>query len=89
MVRDVDYALLDATFFADGELPNRAMSEVPHPFVEESMTLFDALPEDQKSKVIFIHMNHTNPMLNPGSDASRIVEAAGFRIAREGMRLDL
>lgn len=89
LVRDVDYALLDATFYADGELPNRAMSEVPHPFVEESMALFESLPDDQKFKVIFIHMNHTNPMLNPDSDASRTVEAAGFRIAREGMRLDL
>ncbi len=89
VVRDVDYALVDATFFADGELPNRAMSEVPHPFVVESMALFDPLPDEIRARVIFIHMNHTNPMLDPDSDASRQVEAAGYRIAYEGMKLEL
>ncbi|MEM9400894.1 MAG: MBL fold metallo-hydrolase [Pseudomonadota bacterium] len=89
IVREVDYALLDATFYADGELPNRAMSEVPHPFVVESMALFDSLDDDEKTRVVFIHMNHTNPMLDPDSDASKAVTAEGYRIAREGMRLEL
>ncbi|MEM1174958.1 MAG: MBL fold metallo-hydrolase [Pseudomonadota bacterium] len=89
VVRDVDYALLDATFFADGELPNRAMSEVPHPFVVESMALFERLPADEKQRVVFIHMNHTNPMLDPDSEASEAVTSAGYRIAREGLRLAL
>ncbi len=89
VIRNVDYALLDATFFADGELPNRAMSEVPHPFVVESMGLFDALPDDEKRRVVFIHMNHTNPMLDPESEATQAVTKAGYRIAREGMKLPL
>ena len=89
VVRGVDYALLDATFFADGELPNRAMSEVPHPFVVESMALFDELPAEIRSRVIFIHMNHTNPMLDPGSKAHRRVTEAGYRVATDGLRLAL
>ena len=39
LVTQVDYAFIDATFFEDGEIP-RPMSEVPHPFVEESITRF-------------------------------------------------
>ena len=35
LLETVDYALLDATFFADGELGNRDMSQIPHPFVAE------------------------------------------------------
>ena len=89
VVRDVDYALIDATFFADGELPNRAMSEVPHPFVVESMALFDALADEERSRVIFIHMNHTNPLLDTDSDAVERVIEAGYRVAREGMKLGL
>ena len=89
IIRSVDYAILDAAFFADGELPNRDMSKIPHPFVEESMAFFDDLSGDEKSRVIFIHMNHTNPLLIDGSTAQAEVEKRGFRVAREGMRLEL
>jgi pyrroloquinoline quinone biosynthesis protein B len=89
LIRDVDYALLDATFFADGELPGRDMSVIKHPFVSESMALFDALSDEEKGRVIFIHMNHTNPLLIDGSPAQAEVESRGFRVAKEGLRLPL
>ncbi len=89
VLRDVDYALLDATFFADGELPGRDMSVIRHPFVAESMALFEELSDEEKSRVIFIHMNHTNPLLQDGSPAQVDVESRGFRVAKEGMRLPL
>ena len=89
VIRSVDYALLDATFFADGELPGRDMSVIKHPFVTESMALFDDLTDEEKSRVIFIHMNHTNPLLIDSSPAQAEVESRGFRFAREGMRLAL
>ena len=89
MLSSVDYALLDATFFADGELPGRDMSKVPHPFVVESMQRLQALPEVERNKVWFIHFNHTNPLLNSDSEQSQQVRANGFNIALEGLRLDL
>jgi len=89
VVRSVDYALLDATFFRDGELGDRDMSKIKHPFVAESMDLFESLSAEEKSRVIFIHMNHTNPLLSDGSPEQAEVEHRGFNFAREGMRLDL
>ncbi len=89
VIRSVDYALLDAAFFADGELPGRDMSGIPHPFVSESMALFDELSDDEKSRIIFIHMNHTNPLLIDGSAEQTLVTKQGYKFAREGMRLDL
>jgi pyrroloquinoline quinone biosynthesis protein B len=89
VVRAVDYVLLDATFYDDAELPGRDMRAIPHPFVVESMALFADLDDDEKSRVIFIHMNHTNPLLIDGSDEQEAVRAAGFRVATEGMRLEL
>lgn len=82
-IREVDMAFLDATFYKNGEL-QRDMSEIPHPFVEESMRLFENLPPDEKAKVHFIHFNHTNPLLwDP--DEVKVVEKRGFRVAREGV----
>lgn len=89
VVRSVDYALVDATFFRDGELPGRDMSKIKHPFVSESMDLLESLDEAEKARVIFIHMNHTNPLLIDGSPEQAEVERRGFRYATEGMRLEL
>ena len=89
LVKAVDYALVDATFFRDGELGGRDMSRIKHPFVSESMDLFDSLSADEKARVIFIHMNHTNPLLVEGSAEQKEVERRGYRFAVEGMRLEL
>ena len=83
----VDYALLDATFFDGNELPGRDMADIPHPFVLESMELFSELSAADKAKVWFIHLNHTNPLLNSDSEAYQRVIEAGYNVAREGKSL--
>lgn len=88
-IKAVDYALVDATFFANGELPGRDMTEIPHPFVEETMNLLAELPASEKSKVIFIHFNHTNPLARGDSAAVALVQENGFRVAETGMVLPL
>ncbi|MGB2264792.1 MAG: MBL fold metallo-hydrolase, partial [Glaciecola sp.] len=89
LIRTVDYAFLDATFYGPGELPNRDMSEVPHPFVVESMEALKNLSPAEKNKVYFIHLNHSNPLLNKRSAAYAEVIQAGFNVAEEGMRFSL
>ncbi|WDI30340.1 MBL fold metallo-hydrolase [Hyphococcus flavus] len=88
-IAEVDYAFLDATFFANGEIPGRDMSGFPHPFVSHSMERFAPLPDAEKSKVWFIHMNHTNPLLNPRAPERAAVNRAGFNIADEGQEICL
>jgi pyrroloquinoline quinone biosynthesis protein B len=80
----VDYALIDATFFDAAEINYRPIEQIPHPFVIETLELLQDLPAAEKAKVFFIHINHTNPLLNPQSAASKKVETLGFHIARLG-----
>ena len=77
-------ALLDGTFFADGEVAGRAMSEIPHPFVVESLERFASLPASERAKIRFTHLNHTNPAAEPRSAASRRIRRAGMAVARDG-----
>ncbi|UZD24165.1 MBL fold metallo-hydrolase [Algoriphagus halophytocola] len=81
-IKNVDYGFIDATFFSGKELNNRDMSEIPHPFILESMRKFEELSAQERAKVIFIHFNHTNPVIDPESAESKLVESKGFRIAR-------
>jgi len=78
-VERVDHALLDATFRSSDELPGRAASEVPHPLVTDSMRRLSA----RATRVRFIHLNHTNRLLFDRVALDE-VEAAGFRVARDG-----
>ncbi len=84
IIMESSFALLDGTFFAGNEIPNRNMSEIPHPFVVESMNLMHHLPESEKEKIHFIHLNHTNPLHDPESSEAKSVQNKGFNIAREG-----
>ena len=89
LVRDVDIAFLDGTFFADGELPGRNMSEIPHPFIRESMAWFSKLSRDDRNKIRFIHFNHTNPVLQESSTAADQIREAGFNLAQQGENHEL
>ena len=89
MIKNVDYAFLDGTFFDEKEINNRDISEIPHPFIIESLKLFKELDESEKSKVYFIHLNHTNPVLNSESSEYKKVISAGFNIAKTGMEFFL
>lgn len=89
LLKRVDYALLDGTFFRSGELPNRDMSEVPHPFVEESIQLFSSLPLTDRSKVYFIHFNHTNPLIYNDPEAIQILKRSGMKMAQQQMTFSL
>lgn len=89
LIKDVDVAFLDGSFYQNGEIPGRDMSMIPHPFVMESMQLFKTLSSEDKAKIHFIHLNHTNPLLRKDSKERMDVIKAGFGIAEEGQRVFL
>ena len=88
LLTQVDFAFLDATFFEDGEI-SRPMSDVPHPFVEESIIRFKSLAVEEKSKIYFIHLNHTNPARDANFEDRRAIEEKGYHFATFGMRFSL
>jgi pyrroloquinoline quinone biosynthesis protein B len=88
-IKEVDYAFVDATFFSGAEIGNRDISLIPHPFIIESMEKFADMKKSEKSKVIFIHFNHTNPVINPTSSSAKTVRSKGFRIAGIGEVFEL
>jgi len=80
----IDVALLDATFFSEDELPSRNLAEIAHPLVVDSLTRFNALPDRERAKIRFTHLNHSNPLLDRSSDAFIRVARAGIGVAAEG-----
>ena len=81
-LKKVDYAFLDATFYSAKELGNRDMSQIPHPSVLETIQTLKDFSMEERAKVIFTHFNHTNPLLDNASEATKKVLALGFKIGR-------
>ncbi len=89
VIKNNDYVLIDGTFFGEGEIPNRNMAEIPHPSIEESMNHFSVLSIENKSKVFFIHLNHTNPVLNLNSAQRKKTFKNGYTIAQRKQKFNL
>ena len=84
VIGSADVALIDGTFFSDGEVPGRDPTTIPHPTIERSMRLFSGIATD----IRFIHFNHSNPVVLD-TTARRLVEGAGFALAVDGDRIAL
>jgi pyrroloquinoline quinone biosynthesis protein B len=85
----IDIAILDGTFFSQGELPGRDMASIGHPLIEQSLELLGPMVASGKLKVYFTHLNHSNPALDPDSEASVRIRKRGFDIVHEGQAFAL
>jgi pyrroloquinoline quinone biosynthesis protein B len=93
-LQDADILLFDGTVFVDDEMisagvgakTGRRMGHMPISGEGGSLDILRGLPARRK---IYVHINNTNPILIDGSPERRVVEAAGFVVAHDGMELDL
>ncbi len=86
VLKTVDAAFLDGTFFSAGEIPGRSIAEIPHPLIPETVSRL--ANEGLAVGVFFVHLNHTNRLLwDPGP--ARQLHEKGFRVAFEGQRFPL
>lgn len=85
IVRKVDQAFVDATFFSADELPNRKIDEIPHPTVLQTLEKFRGL----ENKITLIHFNHSNPLYDKQSEARERCHQAGINIGIQGRVYDI
>ncbi len=84
-IRAADVAVLDGTFFRKRELRRDDANSVPHPAIADTMSAVSRLD----TRILFTHLNHTNPALDEESRERRAVEALGMRVAAENEIIEL
>lgn len=90
---EADAVLFDGTLFSDDEMiaagagtkTGRRMGHMPVGGPDGTLAALAGLARRR----ILIHINNTNPILIDGSPQRRAVEAAGFEVAEDGMRIEL
>ncbi len=88
VVREVDIALLDGSFYSANEVPGRDQEDIPHPLIPDTMRRLEPLVRSGRA-VVFTHLNNTNPALDEESAEARDVRKRGFEIASAGRRFRL
>ncbi len=89
VLASVNVAYLDGSFMSGEELPGRDLSKIKHPFISDSIARFATLPESERRKVRFIHLNQSNPLIRGDEAAMAGVESSGCGVAREGEIVEL
>jgi len=85
----VDVAIVDGTFYSLDELPGRDVTSIGHPLIVDSLERFGARVAEGRLSVLFTHLNHSNPALEPTGDARGEIERRGFEILEDGRFLPL
>ena len=87
-----DVVLFDGTFCTDDELQKlaagktgRRMGHMPIAGTSGSLAALRGI----ECRRVYIHINNTNPVLIAGSPERKMVEAAGWEIAHDGMEIVL
>jgi pyrroloquinoline quinone biosynthesis protein B len=89
-----DLALLDGTFWSDGELAairsgSKTARQMGHLPLSGPGGLLEELRQQTRPRRVAIHINNTNPVLNEESEEHRVMIDAGWEIARDGMEFVL
>ncbi|RTL72278.1 MAG: pyrroloquinoline quinone biosynthesis protein PqqB [Hyphomicrobiales bacterium] len=89
-----DVLLFDGTLYRDDEMIAQGLSQktgarMGHIAMSGESGAIAALASTRVARRVFIHINNSNPVLDPASPERRAVEAAGWAIATDGMELRL
>jgi pyrroloquinoline quinone biosynthesis protein B len=82
--------LVDGTCFSNEEtqeLAGRTSADMGHVTIDGPGGSLVWLGTHAHARRIYVHMNNTNPVLSPGSEARRRVEAAGIEVGEDGVEL--
>ena len=90
-VDGADVLFFDGTMYTDDEMilsgeGQKTARRMGHVAMTDAIA---ALRQVKANTRYFIHINNSNPTLNRASPERKAVEAAGWRIAEDGMRIEL
>ncbi|MDO5612752.1 MAG: pyrroloquinoline quinone biosynthesis protein PqqB [Paracoccus sp. (in: a-proteobacteria)] len=90
-ISGADALLFDGTLWDDDEMIRAGLGQktgrrMGHMAAQDSIAALADVPVTRR---IFVHLNNSNPLVDPASPQTAQAAAAGWHIARDGERIDL
>ena len=90
-IAGADLLMFDGTLWDDDEMIRMGLGQktgrrMGHMPVVETMAAMRDLPVGRR---VFVHMNNSNPLVDPASIQTREAEASGWQVGRDGMEITL
>ncbi|WP_188714443.1 pyrroloquinoline quinone biosynthesis protein PqqB [Paracoccus acridae] len=90
-IAGADLLMFDGTLWDDDEMIRMGLGQktgrrMGHMPVVETMAAMRDLPVGRR---VFVHMNNSNPLVDPASTQTREAEASGWQVGRDGMEITL
>lgn len=82
-IKNSSIAFLDGTFYSQEDVWKRDVKSIPHPFISDTVSRLSKLEDEERSKVHFTHLNHTNSLLDEMEDVLEQLIERGFNVAKE------
>lgn len=94
VARGADCLLVDGTFFTETEMIDQGVgtktaASMGHLPQSGEHGMLDWLNQFSNQRCVLIHINNTNPILDPDSQERALVESAGVEVAYDGMEIAL
>ena len=83
LIKKNDILILDGTFYSKSEIKNRDIKKIPHPSIKHSMDIMNINTLEERNKIYFTHLNHTNKVLDENSIEYKDVITSGYNILRD------
>ncbi|WEF24362.1 pyrroloquinoline quinone biosynthesis protein PqqB [Paracoccus sp. S3-43] len=90
-IAGADLLMFDGTLWEDDEMIRMGLGQktglrMGHMPVTDAMAALRDVPVGRR---VFVHMNNSNPLTDPGSTQAAEAQAAGWQIGRDGMEITL
>ncbi len=94
LMTGIDVHLIDGTVWTDTEMIDKGLGSktggaMGHLAVGGPGGSKEILSQFPDSRCILIHINNSNPMLDPASDERAVVESAGLEVAYDGRMIEI
>ena len=89
LVKNNNHLFIDGTFYSKNEIQDRNILNIPHPPITETVQKLLTLDVEEKNKIFFTHLNHSNVIIHENHSETIDLINKGYGVAFDGQTINI